>query len=126
MPVIERAPRRQDAPQRGEGGIVQAKCHADAEQKPGDHHHRDRIAAAEQRQSAASVRLEADSTGLPPADRLPADTRASSADITSEAEKAAKIQFEETPRSRAIDRPEWPADSSSMPMPVSASCQAPG
>ena len=37
MPVIERARGVAiDAPERGEGGIVEAKSHADAEQQPGD------------------------------------------------------------------------------------------
>jgi hypothetical protein len=52
---------------------------------------------------AASVKLEIDSTDLPPTRSICRPTRGPSiADITSEAEKAAKIQFEDTPRSRAI------------------------
>ncbi len=53
---------------------------------------------------AASTRLDSDSTG-PAADQIDLRGRSrgpSRAAITSAAEKAPKIQFEETPRSRAI------------------------
>ncbi len=52
---------------------------------------------------AASVRLEIDSTDLPPTRSICRPTRGPSrADITSDAEKAAKIQLLETPRSCAM------------------------
>lgn len=52
---------------------------------------------------AASVKLEIESTDLPPTRSIWRPMRGPSrAEITSEAEKAAKIQFEETLRSRPI------------------------
>ena len=52
---------------------------------------------------AASTRLDIDSTDLPPTRSIWRPTRGPiSAEITSAAEKAVNIQFEETPRSRAI------------------------
>ncbi len=52
---------------------------------------------------AANIRLEIDSTGRPPNRSICRPMRGPSiAEITSEPEKAAKIQFEETPRSCAI------------------------
>ena len=52
---------------------------------------------------AASTRLDIDSTDLPPTRSIWRPTRGPiSADSTSDAEKAANTQFEETPRSRAI------------------------
>ncbi len=75
----DRAPRRVaiDASQRAEGGVVQAKSHADAEQQPGRHQHRDRIAGAEQRQSRGKRQI-GDRQHRPAADEidLPADARA--------------------------------------------------
>ena len=52
---------------------------------------------------AASVTLEIDSTERPPTRSICRPMRGPSmAEITSDAENAAKIQFGETPRSRAI------------------------
>jgi hypothetical protein len=52
---------------------------------------------------AASVTLEIDSTDLPPTRSIWRPIRGpSSAEITSDAENAAKIQFEDTPISRPI------------------------
>ena len=66
-----------DAPERGEGRVVQAKSHADSEQQPGHHQHRDRIAAAEHHQSRRQRQV-GSRQHRPAADQidLPADTRA--------------------------------------------------
>ena len=66
-----------DPPQRGEGGVVQAGSHTDAEQQPGDHHDGDRIGQTEQRQSRGQQQI-GSRQYRPSTDQvdLPADTRA--------------------------------------------------
>ena len=65
-----------DAPQRPEGCVVEAKSHPDAEHKPGDNQHRDRIGQAEQRQSRGQRQI-GNRQHRPAADEidLPADAR---------------------------------------------------
>mgnify|MGYP003693811549 CR=1 FL=1 len=69
----------------------------------GDEQNRDRVGEAEQRQPRGQHEVGKRQHGAA-TDQidLPADARPSMAEMTSDAEKAAKIQFEETPRSRAI------------------------
>ena len=74
----DRAPRRVaiDAAERAEGGVVEARAHADAEQEPGGEQHRYRIGEAEQRQPRGQHEVGKRQHG-PAADQidLPADAR---------------------------------------------------
>ena len=66
-----------DTPEGGEGCVVQAKRHPDAEQQPGDDQHGNGISRAEQRQPHCQRQV-GDRQHLPAADQvdLPADARA--------------------------------------------------
>ena len=116
-----------DAPERCEGGIIEAKSHADAEQQPGDHQHRDRIGAAEQRQSRGQRQI-GNRQHLAAADQidLPADARAEQRPKSPARPRRRQRSSSRRRRGRArSDRPGSPADNSSKPMPASAWCRAP-
>ena len=116
-----------DASQRAEGGVVQAKSHADAEQKPGDHQHRDRIGdsraapvprpASDWKSTARTGRRRGRSAGR----------RAGRAGRKSPATPRRRQRSSSRKRrGRArSDRPGSPADSSSTPTPAFAWCRAP-
>ena len=123
----DRAARRLaiDAPERAEGRVVQAEPMPTPSTSQATSQHRNRMGEAEQCHPAASIRLEIDSTDRPPTRSICRPMRGPSrAEITSEAEKAAKIQFGRTRDRARSDRPGSPADSSSKPTPGFAWCRA--
>ena len=116
-----------DAPQRGEGGVVQAKSHADAEQQPGDDQDRNGIACS---RAGPAPRPASDWKPTAPACRRPdrsGGRRAGRAVPRSPAKRRRRQRsssWRRRGRARS-DRPGSPADSNSMPTPASESCQAP-
>src|ERR1700728_1362352 len=100
MPVIAPRVAPVDAPQRTEGGVVEAKAHADAEQQPGRRQRPDRRRRAEQREARRQKQIGGAEHRLPPTRSICRPTRGPiSPEMTSDAENAAKNEFEEMPRS---------------------------
>ena len=117
-----------DAPQRGEGGVVQAEAHADAEQQPGDDQHRNR---SRWRRAAPVRRPASDWRSTAPACRRrgrSAGRRAGRAVPRSPATpRTPQRSSSRRRRGRArSDRPGSRADNSSKPTPAFAWCRAPG